>query len=97
MSSFIGYQRVAAVPGGPLTAAALTIPQAVARVQLQADTGNIRYTLSGAPPAPTALVGMLLVADALPIWVEREDLANIQFISVAGVVGLSLHYYGTTL
>ena len=90
---YIGYQRVAAIPGGVRTAADLTIPEATARVHLQADIGNIRYTMSGAPPPPTALIGFLLVADEPPQWFEREDLANIQFISVAGVAGLSLHYY----
>lgn len=88
---FLSYERVQAVPGGAQTAAALTIPSTCQRAQLQADTADIRYTCDNATN-PTAAVGMLLVADEPPQWMEVEDLQRMRFISVGAVGGLSLHY-----
>lgn len=93
--AYLSYEHAAA-PIAVHNAGHLTIPPATLRVQLQATGNNIRYTMDGVA-VPTIAVGMLLVANAVPEWFEREDLANIRFIGVAAGAFLELHYYGSRL
>jgi len=92
---FIGYQAIAVPAGAEQTAAALTIPPATQRAWLQASSNNIRFTLNGSPASP--LHGMTLLVAQHPIWVEREDLANIRFCSANAAAGaqLDIQYWTT--
>ena len=93
---YLNYEQIP-VAGVVLTAAALTIPEGTLRVQLQATGNNIRYTLDGVIN-PAVAFGMLLIVGHDPIWVEREDLANIHFISGAvGAALLDVNYYTTRM
>ena len=91
---FLAYQ---AINAGVVeqTVAALTIPQGTQRAQLQASVQNIRFTLDGSPTDPVH--GMVLLVGNDPVWVEREDLANIRFISAnaAAPAQLDIQYYTT--
>lgn len=90
----IAYQAIAA---GVVeqTAAALTIPSATQRAQLQASAQNIRYRLDDGPT--DAVTGMTLIVGNDPVWVEREDLDRIRFISanVAAPAQLDIQYWTT--
>jgi len=92
---FIGYQAIAAPAGVEQTVAALAIPQATQRAWIQASANNIRFTLSGAPAG--LFHGMTLLVAQHPVWIEREDLANIRFISANAGAGaqLDVHYWTT--
>ena len=92
---FIGYQAIAAPVGIEQMAAVLVVPPATQRAWVQASANNIRFTLSG---APTGLFqGMTLLVAQHPIWIEREDLANIRFISANAAAGaqLDIMYFTT--
>lgn len=94
--AFIGYERASAPATEVHNAGHLTIPPATQRAQLQATGANVRYTMDGSA-TPATDRGMLLVANAVPEWFEREDLANIRFIGAAVGAFLNLHWYGSRL
>ena len=89
---FIGYQAVAAPAGVEQTVAALVIPQATQRAWIQASANNIRFTLDGTPAG--VFHNMTLLVTQHPIWIEREDLANIRFIAAANAQ-LDISYFTT--
>lgn len=92
---FIGYQAIAAPAGVEQLAAVLVVPPATQRAWVQASANNIRFTLNGAPTSP--LHGMTLLVAQHPIWIEREDLTNIRFISANAAAGaqLDIMYFTT--
>ncbi len=92
---FIGYQAIAAPVGAEQLAAVLVVPPATMRAWVQASANNIRFTLNDAPAG--LFHGMTLLVAQHPIWIEREDLANIRFISANAAAGaqLDIMYFTT--
>jgi len=93
---FLSYERLLLAGGGVVhTGAALTFPSPCQRVMIQADGGDIRYTLDGSNPNGVPGRGMILYNGEAPVWFEREDLVNFRFCrSVpATATYLNVHYY----
>jgi len=92
---FIGHQSIPAPAGIEQTVAILAIPQGAQRAWIQASGNNIRFTLDGSATSP--LHGFTLLITQHPIWIERDDLANIRFISANAGAGaqLDIGYFTT--
>ena len=92
---FIGSQSIAAPAGVEQTAAVLNIPPATQRAWVQASANNIRFSLDGSATSP--LHGLTLLVTQHPVWIEREDLARIRFISanVAAGAQFDIQYFTT--
>jgi len=92
---FIGSQAIAVPAGVEQTAAALNVPPATQRAWVQASVNNIRFSLDGSATSP--LHGLTLLVAQHPVWIEREDLANIRFISANAGAGaqFDIHYFTT--
>lgn len=79
-----------------LTSAAFNLPDGNATAALlQAETGNIRYTLDGTQPTET--FGFLLLTTTPPLELLIEDVSRIKFIKAAGAAGavkLNAHFFG---
>ncbi len=89
---YLSYEQVV-VSNVVLTAAALTIPNNVTGVQLQADTADVRYTMDDATN-PTVASGMILLTTEPPAEFLIEDLQRIRFIRSGGVdANLNVHYF----
>ena len=89
---FVGYQRVAVGNAVVNLAGVLVVPAGTARVQLQSDLLNVRYTMDGVTN-PNAGYGMLLINGLAPEWYELADLQRMRAISVGALSGLNVHYY----
>lgn len=70
----------------------VTVPRDASHVQLQAETQNVRYRLDGT--APTASVGMLLIAGDAPIQIPVKGSHGLKVIEVAASAKLNYHFTG---
>lgn len=92
---FLGYQQFD-VLSEVRTYANLTVPSKhLGGVMLQAETGNVRYTMDDTTD-PTNSTGMLLIAGNPPEQFLMDDLKRIRFIRSAGsaTAKLNIHYFG---
>ncbi len=89
--AYLSYEQVAAT-AVVKTMAALTIPDRAIKVELQADTNNVHYTMDDATD-PTQTSGMVLGLFTKPELFLIQDLQNIRFVRGAAVDGnLNIHY-----
>lgn len=90
---YLGYNQIQ-VQGEVLTESDLSIPGKATAAVLQAETGNIRYTMDNAT-IPTQTKGMLLIPTLPPEEFLIEDIRRIKFIrnGVTNAV-LNIHYFG---
>lgn len=73
--------------------AAFNVPAKATHVELQADTGNIRYTMDNTT-APTTSSGMILYDGKQPKTFLVEDLLRMKFIrDGAAAAALNIHYF----
>lgn len=90
---YLSYVRVDALPGVVVSnATAIVIPPRATHVEIQADQGNVRYTMDNVTN-PTNAIGMIFVANADPKTFLIEDLLRIRFCRDAGVASLNLHFF----
>jgi hypothetical protein len=90
---YIGYVRVDALPGAVVSnATVIAIPPRATHVEIQADQGNVRYTMDSVTN-PTPAIGMLFIANADPKTFLIEDLVRIRFCRDAGVASLNLYFF----
>lgn len=91
---FLSYQRVDAT-ATVKTAADLTIPAKATHVELQADGGDVLYTMDDTTsPSTAAPAGMRLQNGLRPETFLIEDLKRIKFVGEAATgSALSLHYF----
>lgn len=89
---FIKFEQEA-ISNAVETIDSLDPPAGATGAELQADTGNIRYTMDGT--APTTSSGMLLLATHPPKEFTIEALRAIKMIrDGAGDANLNVHYFG---
>jgi len=86
----IGYEQIE-VTNAVQTANALTIPANATHCRLQAQDGNVNYTMDGVSD-PSASAGMILHAGLKPEEFEITDLRNIRFTKDAGAPKLNISY-----
>ena len=87
---FIRYEQIE-VTDNVQTQTALLVPGRATHAQLQAQGGNIRYTMDNAT-TPTGDVGMLLIANTVYEFLV-EDVKRIRFIrDTVATIYLGIHY-----
>lgn len=84
----LGYQQVTSLG----TAASLTVPAGTTYALIQAEAQNVRWRDDGT--APTASVGMVLLAGSDAYGFNGTQLAKVQFIQVTATAVLNVSYYG---
>jgi hypothetical protein len=87
---YISFEQITC-PSNMRTVAHLTVPATATHVEIQAEAQNVRYTMDGT--VPTATLGMLFVANAVPKTFLIDDLRTIRFIRVANGAVLNFHYF----
>lgn len=89
---FLRYAQAAVTTAGVQTSASLNLPGKATGAELQAEGGDIRYTMDDATQ-PTTTVGMLLLAGEAPVHFLIEDVKRMRFTAVGPAATLHVHYY----
>lgn len=87
-AKLLGYAQITSLSA----AAALTVPAGATYALIQAETQNVRWRDDGT--APTASVGMILVAGADAFGFIQPQLAAMQFIQTTATAKLNVSFYG---
>lgn len=82
----LGYQQLS-----PAVATALTVPTGARGALIVVSVQNVRFRDDGV--APTAALGMLLIAGGQPFYYEGQ-LHAIQMIQTAATAVVDITYYG---
>jgi type VI protein secretion system component VasA len=69
----------------------ITLAPTTRYLAIQAEAGDVRYTLDGT--APSASVGYLLRQTDQPVFLSRAEADNVQFYAIAGAATLQLCEY----
>lgn len=72
----------------------LTVPEGSKGALIQASGGNINWRDDGHAPTTVLGGGLVLVADAEPVWYSANDLEALQFIAVGTTTTLLVSFYG---
>lgn len=70
----------------------IAIPSGASGVEIQADTGSVRYTCDGTDP--DASTGMVFLVASDPKYFVIDDLANLKFTQGSGAGALNFHFVG---
>lgn len=90
---FVGYERIDA-DATVKTVAALNIPTDATSAEIQADGGDVLYTMDNATDPSIIPRGMVLPNGAGPFEFMIPDLRRIRFCGRAAAgSALNLHYY----
>lgn len=70
----------------------IAIPSGASGVEIQADTGSVRYTCDGTEPSATS--GMLFLTTSEPKYFSLDDLVNMKYTQGSGAGNLNFHFVG---
>lgn len=94
--SFAGLKPLGFVPSQLSTTEidTLDIPEGAKGALVQVTGGNAYWTDSGTAPSAVVGSGMVLAADAEPVWFGLPVLAALQFVGVGSDTHLLVSFYG---